>query len=92
MSISGNDVAAYAARFIDGPGYEWGSSDVGPVADFRHAIEAAVEAGGTIDEIVARIIDWGRADFERSYQAFCDARLLNTGVCLPLCAHDPDVP
>lgn len=88
MTFSGSDIAAYAARFLDGPGYEWGSSDVGPVADFRRA----VEAGGTANEIVARLMELAAADFERSYQAFCDARLLNTGVCLPPSRHDPDVP
>lgn len=88
MSISGNDVAAYAARFLGGPGYEWGSSDVGPVADFRRA----VEAGGTIEEIAARVWEWAAADFDRSYQAFCDARLLNTRVSLPRSPHDSDVP
>jgi hypothetical protein len=88
VSHPGSDIAAYALQFLDGPAYEWGSSDAGPVAEFRRA----VETGGTPDEIHARVWEWAAAEFERFYQAFRDARLLNTGVCLPLCAHDPDVP
>lgn len=88
MSISGEGIAAYAAQFSDGSAYEWGSVDVGPVAEFRRA----VEAGGTIEEIVQRVQDWATADFDRSYQAFCDARLLNARVSLPPCTHDRTVP
>jgi hypothetical protein len=68
VSHPGSDIAAYALQFLDGPAYEWGSSDVGPVAEFRRA----VEAGGTPEEITDRLIEWARADFERRYQAFCE--------------------
>lgn len=74
-------------QFLDGSAYEWGSPDVGPVAEFRRAVEA-----GPVDEIFDRVWEWATEDFRRSEQAFCDARLLNCGVFLPPCTHDPVVP
>ena len=75
MTTSGRDVATYARQF-QGQAYEWGNADIGLVADFRRALEA----GGTIDEIYARVDAIFQADFERSYQAFCAERLMWPGM------------
>lgn len=70
MTADGRDVAAYALQF-QGQAYDWGSADVGLAAELRRAIEA----GGTFDEICARVEAIFQADFNRAYQAFCAERL-----------------
>lgn len=53
-------IADFASRYIEGPAYEWGSAEAGPVAGFRRAFEG----GGSIEEITARVLAWARRTSE----------------------------
>lgn len=61
-------IQEYAKQFLDSP-YQWSAGD--PYVETIGAFLREAAAGGDVEEIVARMMAFSAAEFQRSYWAFC---------------------